>query len=321
MPRSPSESLASRARRVLFVVAIATFLLGTQPALADDPATRLESLRERVDDVAERFFDAQAELAALDAELTLLERQIADAQTRAAQLREVATQRAIEVYKANDASIENVLGDDALDSARRVELIDRANAGNEAAFDALEAATSDLEMRRRELEDRKDAEADALARLAGEQADLEALLGEARTAFAASTSSTTSGAPRATTEAAATSSPGTSDEPATTATAPAVGGDPVPAPPAPAGVHPRHDDPFLECTRQRESHGDYTAVSPAGYYGAYQFGLTTWDATAAHAGRDELIGVVPSTASEWDQDDLAWALYQWQGKRPWGNRC
>ena len=71
-----------------------------------------------------------------------------------------------------------------------------------------------------------------------------------------------------------------------------------------------------------ESGGNYQAENPEGpYYGAYQFLQSTWNSTANHAGRGELIGVVPSTASEYDQDDMAWALYEWQGKTPWGSRC
>jgi hypothetical protein len=83
-----------------------------------------------------------------------------------------------------------------------------------------------------------------------------------------------------------------------------------------------HDHPFLACTRSRESRGDYTVVSSSGlYYGAYQFLRETWDVTALHAGRPELVGVLPNTASEFDQDDLAWTLYEWQGNAPWGGRC
>ncbi len=39
------------------------------------------------------------------------------------------------------------------------------------------------------------------------------------------------------------------------------------------------------------------------------------------AGRTSLIGVPPNTASPYDQDDIAWDLYQWQGAGPWGGRC
>ena len=101
---------------------------------------------------------------------------------------------------------------------------------------------------------------------------------------------------------------------------PAGGGNPsyTPSP----GVNPHHDDPFLVCTRERESGGNYGAVNPAGpYLGAYQFLQATWDSTANHAGRTSLIGVPPNTASEYDQDDIAWDLYQWQGTAPWGGNC
>jgi hypothetical protein len=99
-----------------------------------------------------------------------------------------------------------------------------------------------------------------------------------------------------------------------------------PAPPpyyAPApGQHPQHNHPFLVCTRAIESGGNYQAYNASGpYYGAYQFLRSTWNSAANHAGRYELIGVVPSQASPYDQDDMAWVLYNWQGKRPWGGRC
>jgi hypothetical protein len=55
--------------------------------------------------------------------------------------------------------------------------------------------------------------------------------------------------------------------------------------------------------------------------GAYQFLQSTWDSTANRAGRPALIGVPPNTASQYDQDDMAWDLYQWQGKGPWGPNC
>jgi hypothetical protein len=98
-----------------------------------------------------------------------------------------------------------------------------------------------------------------------------------------------------------------------------------PAPPAgyagTPGTHPRHDDPFLTCVRQRESGGNYGAVSRAGYLGAYQFAQSTWNASANHAGRPELVGVPANLATPYDQDDVAWSLYQWQGTGPWGGAC
>ena len=88
------------------------------------------------------------------------------------------------------------------------------------------------------------------------------------------------------------------------------------------GTHPMHNDPFLTCVRARESGGNYSVVNPAGpYLGAYQFLQATWNGAANHAGRTNLVGVPPNLATPYDQDDLAWALYQWQGAGPWGGGC
>ncbi|MFL6243672.1 MAG: transglycosylase family protein, partial [Acidimicrobiia bacterium] len=88
------------------------------------------------------------------------------------------------------------------------------------------------------------------------------------------------------------------------------------------GEHPRHNDPFLVCTRGIESKGNYQAYNASGpYLGAYQFTQSTWNSTANHAGRGELVGVDPRDASEYDQDDMAWTLYEWKGNSPWGGRC
>jgi hypothetical protein len=65
----------------------------------------------------------------------------------------------------------------------------------------------------------------------------------------------------------------------------------------------------------------YTAVNPAGYYGAYQFAISTWDNTARYAGRPDLVGVRPDRAAPGDQDAMATALYRWQGSAPWGGAC
>lgn len=324
MPRPTSESFASRGRLLVALVVLGALLVVAPPASADDPADRLDATRAAVDDAAEQFFDTQAELFTLDQEIALLEDQIAATEARAVELRRIATERAVEVYKSNDATLDEVFADDALDAARRIELIDRANAQNEDAFRALDVASTDLEARRKSLEDRRGEQAHVLEALGSRQAELRELLDAARAAFVAAEEVETSRDTAVELAAGAeTSDAPTSGAPSTDA--PAAPAPPVPdavsPPPSPGGTHAHHDDPFLVCTRQRESSGNYAVVSPAGYYGAYQFALTTWDSTASHSGRPELIGVLPNTASEYDQDDMAWALYQWQGKRPWGNRC
>jgi hypothetical protein len=77
---------------------------------------------------------------------------------------------------------------------------------------------------------------------------------------------------------------------------------------------------FLACVRQRESGGNYQAVGN-GYYGAYQFSISTWNATAQHAGRGDLVGVRPDHAAPADQDAMALVLLHWQGRAPWGGYC
>jgi hypothetical protein len=54
-------------------------------------------------------------------------------------------------------------------------------------------------------------------------------------------------------------------------------------------------------TVQCESGGDYTAVNPAGYYGAYQFDQSTWDAYAPSGYQ----GVNPAEAPPAVQDQAA----------------
>jgi Transglycosylase-like domain len=54
-------------------------------------------------------------------------------------------------------------------------------------------------------------------------------------------------------------------------------------------------------TAQCESGGDYTAVNPAGYYGAYQFDQGTWDAYAPSGYQ----GVNPAEAPPAVQDAAA----------------
>jgi hypothetical protein len=101
---------------------------------------------------------------------------------------------------------------------------------------------------------------------------------------------------------------------------PAPAPSPQPAAPSQAG----HAGPggYLACVRQKESGGRYNINTGNGYYGAYQFLPSTWNATAQRAGRADLVGVLPSNASPADQDAMAAALYASNGRQPWaGDGC
>lgn len=79
---------------------------------------------------------------------------------------------------------------------------------------------------------------------------------------------------------------------------------------------------FLACVRQRESHGDYTAVDPSGtYMGAYQIYQGGWDTIARGMGRSDLVGVKPNHASPADQDAVALQMLRLYGRSPWGGAC
>jgi len=104
-------------------------------------------------------------------------------------------------------------------------------------------------------------------------------------------------------------------------TAPPTTAAPTTTPPTVGTAPSSSDAEFLACTRQRESRGDYTAVNPVGYYGAYQFAQTTWNNTASHAGRGDLVGVRPDRVAPADQDAMALHLLHWVGKSPWGGYC
>ncbi|MCX7621647.1 MAG: transglycosylase family protein [Acidimicrobiales bacterium] len=78
----------------------------------------------------------------------------------------------------------------------------------------------------------------------------------------------------------------------------------------------------LACIRQRESGGNYAAVSANGlYHGAYQFLQSTWNGAAQLAGRPDLIGIPPERVAPADQDAVALALYRASGLGPWGGHC
>jgi Transglycosylase-like domain len=96
-----------------------------------------------------------------------------------------------------------------------------------------------------------------------------------------------------------------------------------PESPTPA-ANPLANDEFLECTRGYESiyAGGYAAVGDGGRYrGAYQFDQPTWDGTAEHLHRFDLVGVPADRAAPAVQDLFAYTLYKWQGAGHWNGRC
>jgi hypothetical protein len=105
---------------------------------------------------------------------------------------------------------------------------------------------------------------------------------------------------------------------ATRAAAPTTTTAPPPPPPPPPAPTSGPTAAQWAALRQCESSGNYSIVSANGlYYGAYQFGIETWDYTARRTGRADLVGVQPNLAAPADQDAMAVALWAQAGSSPW----
>lgn len=89
---------------------------------------------------------------------------------------------------------------------------------------------------------------------------------------------------------------------------------PAPPPPPPRVVA---TGDVWEALRNCEAGGNYAINTGNGYYGAYQFLPSTWNAVAQRAGRPDLVGVLPSNASPADQDAMAQHLQSTNGWGPW----
>lgn len=281
-----------------------------------DADAEIARLRAEADVLAERYFAALGTLAELHRRIDDLEARIPALTAQADRLRDLTRERAVAAYKRAGNDLASVItATDPLEAARRAQWLGRLNARDRATADDLRGVTARLAAQRAELRSVRESAAVALDEVRDRGRVIDTMLLDAQQRRDAAVAATTTSTTTTTTPATAPTT-----RPRTAAPAPPPAAPPtyVPTP----GVHPRHGEAFLVCTRTRESGGNYAAYNPAGpYLGAYQFLQATWNSAANHAGRPELIGVPPSVASPYDQDDLAWALYQWQGSRPWGGYC
>ena len=203
---------------------------------------------------------------------------------------------------------------DVADMMRSDKLLATANVNDTDAMSLLNAQQQDLRVQREDLRKLEAQQGSALDALKAQSRRADALLASAlrnrqdvRTRLAAQAAANRAQASRSQSRRAAPIA--------------AVRAAPTP-PPTSGGGGSVSINGFLACVRQRESRGNYSVVNPAGpWYGAYQFLASTWNVTAQHAGRLDLVGVIPSQASPGDQDAMAMALYQWQGAGPWGGSC
>jgi len=275
---------------------VAAVVSGPANAQQTDPGTDpLAAAVTRADQSASSYLDALTRAQQIDAEVAQLEQTIAAFELQVSQLRDQARGRAVEAYKRSSTPLVVQVGGGvaAMDDTRRTVLLDTLNTRDVTTASKLRDARDRLDGRRQELKVAQQQQAEIVNRLRDREQRLSSDLGAAQ------------------------------------AQRRAAGGQPADAALTPVtnyvprdGEHPQHNDPWMVCTRRIESGGNYQAYNASGpYYGAYQFTQSTWNSTANHAGRGELVGMDPRNASEYDQDDMAWTLYQWKGKGPWGGRC
>jgi peptidoglycan hydrolase CwlO-like protein len=319
---------------VVTITAVAVLLAPLAHAQTSAPAATNSAaeLRAEADALSSRYFAALDRVQALDADIAHNQQVVDEMLARAKKARADARARALVAYTTSGTQLSTLVdSSNTLDTARRAHLIDGVNKRDEDVYTKLRVATRDVHKQQRVLRDTRAAQADALTHLRDQGATIDAKLAQAvqqeQAAQAAAAAAALPAAPAPSTTTAPSAAPAAAAAPPTTATPTTA--RPAPSAPAPPpaysgtpGSSPHHDDPYLTCVRQRESGGNYGAVNPAGpYLGAYQFLQSTWNVTASHAGRSDLVGVPPNVASPYDQDEMAWALYQWQGTGPWGGSC
>ena len=295
-----------------------------------DPVTQandaVAQAQAEVDAVAGAYFDALQRAQQLDAQISDLQARIDESRQRVTELKRITNDRAVAAYKRSGNSLGSVFLDSsgATDTAHRIKLLDLVNAHDDDAVRVLRRSQDDLTREHQDLGTARAEQASALARLKDQDREVNAKLVAAQTQRQVALDQQIQAQQQAAAEAeaaaaAAAAAPPTPPPPPRPNT-PA----PVPATSAPnGGVNPHHNDPYLTCVRRHESSDNYQAYNPGGpAYGAYQFLQSTWNLAANHAGRGDLVGLDPRRASQYDQDEMAWTTYQWQGKRPWSvDRC
>ena len=290
-----------------------------------DPVTQandaVAQAQAEVDAVAGAYFDALQRVQQLDAQISDLQARIDESRQRVTELKQITKDRAVAAYKRSGNSLGSVFLDSsgAAETAHRIKLLDLVNAHDDDSVRLLRRSQDDLSHEHQDLEAARGEQASAVARLKDQDQEVNAKLVAAQTQRQVALDQQLQAQQQAEAEAAAAAAAAAAAPPTTQPPLRPNNPAPVPATSVPTGgVNPHHDDPYLTCVRRHESSDNYQAYNPGGpAYGAYQFLQSTWNLAANHAGRGDLVGLDPRRASQYDQDEMAWTTYQWQGKRPW----
>jgi peptidoglycan hydrolase CwlO-like protein len=323
----PRHRRASAAVALTLVSGLVVVLLGritpasgqTGDPVADADQAVAQAQAE-VDRVAGAYFDALQQAQQIDARIQDTQGRIDDLRQRVAELKQATADRAVAAYKRTGNALALTLLDSAsaTDTARRVKVLDLLNTRDDDTVRELRRSQDELSNELQQLDAAREQQAKAIERLREEGQVVNAKLVDAQNQRQIAVQQQLEAQQQAEAAAAAAAAAATTVPPAAPPS-PQKTLAPVPTGYSPTGgVHPQHNNPYLTCVRQHESSNNYQAYNPGGpAYGAYQFLKPTWNLAANHAGRGDLVGLDPRRASEYDQDAMAWTLYQWEGKRPW----
>lgn len=179
--RPQPRSIVTFWRALTALLSVLSLMGGTVASASADTSDQLEAAKRKVeetqriaDDITARYNDAYNHYEQINNDIARVEDQIDTGEARAAELHDIVQRRAVEAYMSGGPDITELLvGGDVLDSIRRVELLDRANAKDDDAIAEYGALTEDLRVQRSELQatrgeqqdllDVLDAEAEGLA--------------------------------------------------------------------------------------------------------------------------------------------------------------
>jgi murein DD-endopeptidase MepM/ murein hydrolase activator NlpD len=162
--------------------------VGLASAGAADTATDLDAARRRVAETqadanatAAEFSAAEGRQEELSARIDTLEAQIEATQRRVATLQEIVRKRALLAYTHPSYTGLAIVfeSDNALEGARRAQLLNHANANDNAAIRELATLRSDLDDQQSELRDQRDEQARVKERLNAKIQTLQTQLAEA----------------------------------------------------------------------------------------------------------------------------------------------
>jgi murein DD-endopeptidase MepM/ murein hydrolase activator NlpD len=172
----------------LVLVALAASPVAASPAPTDpvsDARAKVAAAQKAADEAAARYADAETRMGQLSDQIDRLQQQITKNEALIAPLRAAATRRAVTAYKDSGSGIEFfAIGDEPLDGARRLKLLDEAHAKDTSAVARLAQVQNDLDRQRDDIETRRAEHTGVLEQLQAEARRLGSELTEARKAAA-----------------------------------------------------------------------------------------------------------------------------------------